>query len=72
MLKNPRSLTLKHIAEAIQGPYHLIKCLQDKDCCGKYEKCPVRMVLEKTEKKILEVFDSFTINDLISWKKKGK
>jgi Rrf2 family iron-sulfur cluster assembly transcriptional regulator len=66
------SITVRDIVEAIQGPYHLIKCLHDRDCCGKYPSCPVRVVLEKAEIKLLEVFGSYTIADLMKWKKERK
>jgi Rrf2 family protein len=70
--KKPGAITVREIVEAIQGPYHLIHCLHDNDCCEKYDFCPVRVVLEKAEIKLLEVFGSYTIADLIKWKNKQK
>jgi len=68
--RKPEKITVRHIVEAIQGEYHLIKCLHDKDCCSKYEFCPVRAVLEVAEKRLLQVFGDYTLVDLIQWKKK--
>jgi len=70
--KKPGVITVRQIVEAIQGPYHLIHCLHDNECCEKYDFCPVRVVLEKAEIKLLEVFGSYSIADLIKWKRKQK
>jgi len=72
LAKDPESITVKLLVEAIQGPYHLIKCLHDKDCCEKYESCPIRYVLEKAEDRLLEVFESYTIASLLTWEKKHR
>ena len=70
--KKPATITVREVVEAIQGPYHLIKCLYDRDCCEKYDLCPVRVVLGKAEVKLLEVFGSYSITDLIKWKEDNK
>jgi len=72
LAKDPESITVKLLVEAIQGPYHLIKCLHDKDCCDKYEYCPIRSVLEKAEDRLLEVFESYTIASLLAWEKRHR
>jgi len=70
--KPPGSITIRNVVEAIQGPFHLIRCLHDKDCCDKWDFCPVRVFLEKAEDRLLEVFESYTLNDLLRWKKEHK
>ncbi len=70
--KKPATITVREVVEAIQGPYHLIRCLYDRDCCEKYDFCPVRVVLGKAEVKLLEVFGSYSITDLIKWKEDNK
>jgi Rrf2 family protein len=69
LLKDPEKLTIREIVEAIQGPYHLISCLSDAKNCRKYDECVVRVVMEEAEKRLLEIFDSYTICDLIRWRK---
>jgi Rrf2 family iron-sulfur cluster assembly transcriptional regulator len=66
------TITVKNVVEAIQGPYHLVKCLHDKNCCEKYDYCPIRTVLQEAEEELLEVFDSYTIRDLREPRKKRK
>jgi Rrf2 family protein len=67
--RKPEGLTVKDVVESIQGPYHLVRCLPDKECCEKSEDCAIRVVMDKAEKKLLEVFQSYTIADMIKWKK---
>jgi len=70
--RNPDEFTVRDVIEAIQGPYRLIKCLYDRTCCGRYDYCSIRTVLEKAEDSLLDVFGSFTINDLRKWEKEHK
>ena len=70
--KDPAVVSMKDVVETIQGPYRLIKCLYDKDCCGKYPECPIRAVLEEAEEKLLGVFGKYSVNDLIKWKNAHK
>ncbi len=69
--RKPEEITVRQVVETIQGPYHLIKCLQDRNRCDKYDDCAVRVVLEKAEERILEVFEEYTLKDLIDWKKEN-
>jgi Rrf2 family transcriptional regulator, iron-sulfur cluster assembly transcription factor len=69
--KTADGISLREIAETIQGPYHLIKCLHDKECCEKYKSCPIRVVLEEAERHLLEVFNKYTVDDLLRWKKEA-
>jgi len=69
--KNPQDLNIRQVVEAIQGPYHIIRCLPDKDCCQRSDSCAVRVVMEKAEQKLLEVFENHTIADLVKWQKEN-
>nr|MBN2278896.1 Rrf2 family transcriptional regulator [candidate division Zixibacteria bacterium] len=70
--RSPDEITVRAVVEAIQGPYHIIRCLNDNDndCCQKTENCPLRDVLAEAEEKLLGVFSSYTIADLQNWKSK--
>lgn len=68
----PKDITVKEIIESIQGPYHLVKCIIDKDHCEKINYCPVRIILEKAESKMMEIFAQHTAADLIKWKTEKK
>jgi Rrf2 family iron-sulfur cluster assembly transcriptional regulator len=70
--RTPDSITMKEVVETIQGPYHLIKCLHDRECCEKYDCCPIRVVIEEAEKKLLDIFNKYTIKDLLKRKEASK
>ncbi|MEW6015304.1 MAG: Rrf2 family transcriptional regulator [Candidatus Zixiibacteriota bacterium] len=70
--KDPAMVTMKDVVETIQGPYRLIKCLDDRDCCEKYADCPIRTVLEEAEAQLLKVFGKYSIDDLIKLKNSHK
>jgi len=70
--KAPDQITVREVVEAIQGPYHIIRCLNDEECCNKIDICPLRDVLAEAESKLLQVFGSYTIADLKNWKPKTK
>jgi len=63
--RDPEKLTFKDVIEAIQGPYHLIMCLQDAKRCQKSSGCPVRVVMQDAEESLKKVFASYTIADVI-------
>ncbi|UCD16612.1 MAG: Rrf2 family transcriptional regulator [Candidatus Zixiibacteriota bacterium] len=66
--KNPVKVTAREVIEAIQGPYNLIRCIGDPASCVKHPTCPVRFIIELAERSLLEVFEKYTIADLIGWK----
>ena len=69
--KTPDGISMREVVETIQGPYQLINCLHDKECCEKYRCCPIRVVLEEAERQLLDVFNKYTVDDLLKWKKKA-
>jgi len=71
LIKKSADLTIREVVESIQGPYHLIMCLPDGTRCDRSDNCMVRVVMAEAEKKLMEVFESYTIADLIKWKKES-
>jgi len=70
MSKSPADVTVKEVLESIQGPYFIAKCLADETTCKKANLCSVRSLLQKTQDRILEVFEGHTIADLLAMEKK--
>lgn len=71
LAKDPSEVTLKEVLETIQGPYHLMRCTEDKRACAKdpAEYCALREVLVLAERRLLSVFEEFTLADLVRWQK---
>lgn len=70
--KVPDDVTVKEVVEAIQGPYALAKCFLDAVNCDKYSSCPVRVILEKAQQNMMEVFSKYSLRDMMKWKKELK
>lgn len=59
------SITLRETIEAVEGPIHLNVCLIKKGECPKDEVCPVHPVWKEAQKKLFEVLESKTMQDLV-------
>jgi Rrf2 family iron-sulfur cluster assembly transcriptional regulator len=70
--RDPREISMRDVVETIQGPYHLIKCLHDRGCCGKYECCSIRPVVQEAENSLLEIFGKYNIAYLLKEMKAHK
>ncbi len=70
--RNPEELSIKEILEAIQGPYHLMKCINDRDTCNREGFCALRELIMIAENKLVSVFEHYTLADLVVWQKKEK
>jgi len=69
LAKPAEDITIRELVETIQGPYFLSKCIHDHKECKKSENCPVKYLLNSTLQVILDHFQSFTLADMIKWKK---
>ncbi|MEW5795696.1 MAG: Rrf2 family transcriptional regulator [Candidatus Zixiibacteriota bacterium] len=71
LAKDPSEITLKEVLETIQGPYHLMRCTEDKRACIKdpSEYCALREVLVLAEKRLLSVFEELTLADMVKWQR---
>ena len=63
----PEDIPIKEVLEAIQGPYHLMKCIKDEGICDESEFCALRELLVIAENRLLEVFEKHTLHDLVNW-----
>lgn len=65
-LKKPlKSITLKEIIEAVEGPYHVVSCMSQNGCCANQETCTVRPVFETIEKDMTAYLSQYTVSDLV-------
>ena len=61
-------MTVKEILEGIQGPYFIAKCLNTDDACDRPD-CALKIMLSKVQSAMVEVFDKYTLADLLTWHK---
>ncbi|HWR82110.1 MAG TPA: Rrf2 family transcriptional regulator [Candidatus Deferrimicrobium sp.] len=70
MARKPNDITIKEVLEAIQGPYHLMKCIQDIDMCDKKNGfCALRELLVLAEDRLVSTLDGYSVSDLNRWQK---
>lgn len=72
---NAPEISMKQVLEAIQGPYHLMKCTENKEACTKNpaDYCAVHEALLMAERRLHSVFEKVSLADLVAWQKnKGK
>ena len=69
LAKESSQITVKEVLEAIQGPYHLAKCIQDDGICEKSSFCALRELLRIAEDRLVSVFENHTLADLQSWER---
>lgn len=69
--RDPAEITVKDVLEAIQGPYHLMKNTGDLNGRGGGDFCAIRELLLIAEGKLLEVFESHTLANLLQWQEEG-
>jgi Rrf2 family iron-sulfur cluster assembly transcriptional regulator len=71
-LARPASeISFREIVEVIHGPYFLAKCFNVEEICDRGD-CPIQYLLEKAQSALLEVFEKYTVGDLLRWQKAGK
>lgn len=66
-------VTLANVIEAMDGPLGLNPCLDDdySGTCTAGRRCPVRRVWSEAQRKVFEILDSYTLEDLAEEKRKN-
>ncbi|MBF0331724.1 MAG: Rrf2 family transcriptional regulator [Candidatus Omnitrophica bacterium] len=70
LLRDPREVTLKDIISAVEGPICLVDCVDDKASCKKSADCAARDVWDEATRKIIQIFDGYTLDQLVQEQKK--
>jgi len=63
--RNPEDIAVSDILNAVQGPISLTDCANNPDLCLNSSFCEARMVWVLAAHRMMEVFDSFSLADLI-------
>jgi len=71
LAKPADQITFREIVEVIHGPYFLAKCFNIEEICDR-EDCSIKLLLEKAQMALMEVFEKYTVADLLKWQKQGK
>jgi Rrf2 family cysteine metabolism transcriptional repressor len=66
LAKPPSEIRLNDLIEILQGPLHLIECLNDPKVCQKVPYCVTRDIWKKVSEAIDGVFHSVTLEDMVN------
>jgi Rrf2 family protein len=67
LAREPEEITLLDVIEAIEGPFHLNRCLIDESFCSKNgpPHCKVHQALEGIQQRLIHDFQSYTFAELM-------
>lgn len=65
LARKPEEITLRQAIEAIEGPIFLNVCLIKKGECHRDDFCPVHLVWQEAQRKLMEVLDGKTMAQLV-------
>ena len=67
LAKAPRNITLRHVIEAIEGPYRFSRCLDEGyDCtCKEAISCPFHSVFDDVTAMVVKKLDEITFDTLL-------
>jgi Rrf2 family protein len=57
-------ITIRQVIEASIGPIRVVDCVEDPDSCRQAESCECRVIYELINRRITQVLDGFTLEDL--------
>jgi Rrf2 family protein len=62
--KQPSTITIRQIVEAIEGPFAINQCLIGKDSCVRKPSCPLHKVWREAQEGMLKVLEATTLATL--------
>ena len=65
LAKPPSEICLKDLVEILDGPLHLIECLNDPKVCQKMPSCVTRDIWKEVSEAICGIFHSITLEDMV-------
>jgi Rrf2 family protein len=64
LAKSPENITLNDIVTTVEGPLHLVDCVNDPSLCDRAETCVSRDLWDEVAQKISDVLESYTLDEL--------
>lgn len=63
LARAPEEITVGQLVRAVEGPIHIVSCLEDLDC-PQFEHCNLRGPVQKIQASISELLDTMTLAEL--------
>jgi Rrf2 family protein len=61
--RRPSEITVGDVVRALEGPIHIVSCLEDDDC-PQLSRCNLRRPIQKVQAAISQVLDTMTLAEL--------
>ncbi|MDH4128573.1 MAG: Rrf2 family transcriptional regulator [Spirochaetota bacterium] len=62
--KDPKTITLSNVIEAVQGPIALNICVIDKKACNRSKFCSIHPVWIEIQQELLKKLNSYTVESI--------
>mgnify|MGYP001482832506 CR=1 FL=1 len=63
--EHPSKVTIKQIAEALEGPLRLVECITNKNFCQRVGSCVTHDIWDELNKAMVTVLKTTTLEDLV-------
>lgn len=71
LLRSPKKITLLDLVEIMDGPVHILECVENADICSFSGQCVVLNLWRRLNSRIRNAIKSVTLDELIREKSKG-
>jgi len=65
LTRRPAEITVGEVIRALEGPIHIVSCLEDSDC-PQMERCNIRRPVQKIQVAISQLLDTMSLAELTS------
>jgi len=65
LARAPEEITVGHVVRALEGPIHIVSCMEDLSC-PQFPRCNLRRPVQKIQAKISALLDTMTVAELSS------
>ncbi|MBI3027896.1 MAG: Rrf2 family transcriptional regulator [Candidatus Rokubacteria bacterium] len=63
LARSPEEMTVGEVVRALEGPIHIVNCLEDVDC-AQFPRCNLRRPVQKIQASISYLLDTMTLAEL--------
>ncbi len=63
LTRSPEQITVGEVVRALEGPIHIVSCIEDLDC-PQFSRCNLRRPVQKIQASIISLLDTMTLAEL--------
>ena len=66
LARQPSEISVGDVVRALEGPIHIVNCLEGASACPQMARCNLRRPVQKIQAAISQVLDTMSLDDLVS------